>query len=136
MTPVITSSKKKDVSTVIKCSKKVRKRKGGKTTKKVGETTIKGGKQLLFVRTSKWKMASWKRKTATDYYARPLLKKVSDQGECVYESPSLEVLQEYCKMQVDGLWEEVKRFENPHSYYVDMSQKMWDLKYNLLKNFK
>lgn len=79
---------------------------------------------------------TWKRKTVTDFYARPLLKKIFENGKCIYESPSLEVLREYCKMQIDGLWEEVKRFENPHEYYVDMSQKMWDLKYNLLKNYK
>ena len=79
---------------------------------------------------------TWKRKVVTDYYARPLLKKIFENGECIYDNPSLEVLKEYCKMQVDGLWEEVKRFENPHKYYVDMSQKMWDLKYNLLKSYK
>ena len=79
---------------------------------------------------------TWKRKIVTDYYARPLLKKIFENGECIYDNPSLEVLKEYCKMQVDGLWEEVKRFENPHKYYVDMSQKMWDLKYNLLKSYK
>lgn len=79
---------------------------------------------------------TWKRKTVSDFYARPLLKKIFENGKCIYENPSLEVLREYCKMQIDGLWEEVKRFENPHEYYVDMSQKMWDLKYNLLKNYK
>ena len=79
---------------------------------------------------------TWKRKVVTDYYARPLLKKIFENGKCIYENPSLEVLKEYCKMQVDGLWDEVKRFENPHKYYVDMSQKMWDLKYNLLKSYK
>ncbi len=79
---------------------------------------------------------TWKRKTVTDFYARPLLKKIFEKGKCIYENPSLEVLKEYCKMQIDGLWEEVKRFENPHEYYVDMSQKMWDLKYNLLKNYQ
>lgn len=79
---------------------------------------------------------TWKRKDVTDYYARPLLKKIFENGECIYDTPSLEVLKEYCKIQVDGLWEEVKRFENPHKYYVDMSQKMWDLKYNLLKSYK
>lgn len=79
---------------------------------------------------------TWKRKVVSEYYARPLLKPIFEKGKCVYESPSLEVLREYCKMQIDGLWEEMKRFENPHKYYVDMSQKMWNLKYNLLGNFK
>lgn len=79
---------------------------------------------------------TWKHKIVSDYYARPLLKPIFEKGKCVYESPALEVLREYCKMQIDGLWEEVKRFENPHRYYVDMSQKMWDLKYTLLESFK
>ncbi len=79
---------------------------------------------------------TWKRKTVTDYYARPLLKKIFDKGELVYDLPELDVLREYCKMQIDGLWDEVKRFENPHTYYVDMSQKLWDLKYGLLSEYK
>jgi len=79
---------------------------------------------------------TWKRKTVTDFYARPLLKPLFKKGKCVYESPMLEVLQEYCRMEVDGLWEEVKRFENPHTYYVDMSQKLWDLKHSLLESIK
>ncbi len=79
---------------------------------------------------------TWKRKTITDFYARPLLKQIFKNGECVYDCPSLEVLREYCRMQVDGLWEEVKRFENPHSYYVDMSQKLWDIKYGLLSRYQ
>ena len=79
---------------------------------------------------------TWKRKTVTDFYARPLLKRLFNKGECVYELPSLEVLREYCKMEVEGLWEEVKRFENPHKYYVDMSESMWNMKYNLLKDYQ
>jgi len=79
---------------------------------------------------------TWKAKTVTDFYARPLLKRIFDKGECVYENPDLKVLREYCKMQVDGLWEEVKRFENPHKYYVDLSPKLWNLKNDLLKNYK
>lgn len=75
---------------------------------------------------------TWKRKTVTDFYARPLLKPIFIKGELVYETPSLSVLREYCKMEIDGLWDEVKRFENPHAYYVDMSKKLWDMKYNLL----
>ncbi len=79
---------------------------------------------------------TWKRKTVTDFYARPLLKRVFDHGKCVYECPKLSVLREYCKMEIDGLWDEVKRFENPHQYYVDMSQKLWDIKYDLLSKFR
>lgn len=76
---------------------------------------------------------TWKKKTVTDFYARPLLKQIFKSGELVYENPKLDVLKEYCKMEVEGLWEEVKRFENPHKYYVDMSKKLWRIKNDLLE---
>ena len=57
-------------------------------------------------------------------------------GECVYESPNVEVLREYCKMEVDGLWDEVKRFENPHAYYVDLSEKLWNMKHGMLEEYQ
>lgn len=78
----------------------------------------------------------WKRKTVTDFYARPLLKQIFKNGEQVYENPPLEALREYCRIEVDGLWDEVKRFENPHKYYVDLSQKLWEVKYGLLGQYK
>ncbi len=79
---------------------------------------------------------TWKRKTVTNFYSRPLLKQIFKNGKQVYKVPELSVLREYCSMEVNGLWDEVKRFENPHTYYVDMSQKLWDLKYNLLEKCK
>ena len=54
-------------------------------------------------------------------------------GECVYETPSLDKIRNHCMESVEGIWDEVKRFENPHEYYVDMSQKLWDIKYGMLK---
>lgn len=78
----------------------------------------------------------WKKKTVTDYYVRPLLKQIFKEGKCVYESPSLETLKEYCALEVDKLWDEVKRFENPHKYYVDLSKPLWDVKYKLLSEFE
>ena len=77
--------------------------------------------------------ATWKRKTYTDFIARPLQVQVFRKGELVYERPSLQVVQDYCRTQVDSLWDEVKRFENPHNYYVDLSQKLWDIKEALLR---
>jgi len=56
-------------------------------------------------------------------------------GKCVYESPGLPSIREYCRQQVDTLWEEVKRFENPHEYYVDLSQPLWDMKEQLLHKY-
>jgi len=54
-----------------------------------------------------------------------------DHGECVYTSPTVEEIRHYCKEQMDTMWDEVLRFENPHKYYVDLSQPLWDMK-NLL----
>lgn len=79
---------------------------------------------------------TWKRKKITDFYARPLLKQIFKGGECIYETPSMEVLREYCKMEIDGLWDEVKRFENPHTYYVDLSEKLWNLKHGMLEGYQ
>ena len=79
---------------------------------------------------------TWKRKTITDFYARPLLKQIFKNGELVYDQPPLEVLREYCRMEIDGLWDEVKRFENPHKYYVDLSHRLWDMKYGLLEKYQ
>ena len=52
----------------------------------------------------------------------------------MYETPHISEIQKYCREQVDTLWEEVKRFENPHRYYVDLSKKLWDIKHDLLVN--
>ena len=77
--------------------------------------------------------ATWKRKNIYNFTAKELLVPIFQNGELVYEMPSLPELQKYCAEQVDTLWDEVKRFDNPHTYYVDLSQKLWDIKYALLK---
>ncbi len=77
---------------------------------------------------------TWKKKTVTNYTLRELLIPIFVGGECVYESPSIEKIREYCLSEVNSLWEEVKRFENPHRYYVDLSPKLWNIKQNLLLN--
>ncbi len=77
-------------------------------------------------------METWKRKVCTNYTARELLVPIFKNGECVYESPSLSEIRDYCKEQVMKLWEEVQRFENPHRYYVDLSEKLWNIKNDLL----
>lgn len=76
---------------------------------------------------------TWKRKKVTNYYLRELLVPIFKNGECVYTSPSIKEIQAYCKHEVDHLWEEVKRFENPHRFYVDLSQKLYDEKIRLLR---
>ena len=78
--------------------------------------------------------ATWKRKTYTNFEAKPLLVPVFEKGELVYQSPSLPEIQKYCAEQVETLWDEVKRFENPHNYYVDLSQRLWDIRQELLNS--
>ncbi len=77
--------------------------------------------------------ATWKTKTITDFTAKELLVPVFKNGECVYESPSIQEIADYCREQIDLLWDEVKRFENPHTYYVDLSKKLYEIK-NILLN--
>lgn len=76
--------------------------------------------------------ATWKQRTLKDFTARELLVPVFKNGELVYQQPSLRETQQYCAKEVDSLWEEVKRFDNPHEYNVDLSKKLWDLKRKLL----
>ena len=78
--------------------------------------------------------ATWKRKTVYDFTAKELMVQVFRNGELVYDLPPLNDIQKYCAEQVDTLWDEVKRFDNPHTYYVDLSQKLWDIKNDLLNN--
>ena len=76
---------------------------------------------------------TWKRKTVTDYTVRELQVPIFLGGKCVYKSPSTTEIRDYCAKEVETLWDEVKRFENPHNYYVDLSQRLWDIKHELLK---
>ena len=78
--------------------------------------------------------ATWKKKTLTNVTAKKILVQVFEKGKCVYDRPSLEVIRAYCKDQVDHLWDEVKRFENPHKFYVDLSPKLWEIKQRLLES--
>ncbi len=77
---------------------------------------------------------TWKTKTVYNFTAKELQVPIFQSGKLVYKCPSLQEIRDYCMEQVDTLWDEVKRFDNPHTYYVDLSQKLWDIKYNLLKH--
>ena len=77
--------------------------------------------------------ATWKTKNVCNFEARELLVPVFLQGKRVYQSPSLKEIQTYCRQQVDTLWDEIKRFDNPQTYYVDLSQKLWDIQQELLR---
>ena len=77
--------------------------------------------------------ATWKTKNVCNFEARELLVPVFLNGKKVYQSPALKDIQSYCKQQVNTLWDEIKRFDNPQTYYVDLSQKLWDIQQELLR---
>lgn len=79
---------------------------------------------------------TWKRKEVENFVARKLLVPVFVKGECVYKEPTLDEIRDYCSEQIDNLWEEVKRFENPHTYYVDLSEDLWRVRKELIEEHK
>ena len=76
---------------------------------------------------------TWKRKTITNFKAVKIRKRIFDKGELCYEMPEIDAIKNRCKEQLETLWDEVKRFENPHTYYVDLSEKLWECKQALLR---
>lgn len=76
---------------------------------------------------------TYKRKLLSNFSAVKLMERIFDGGKCVYNSPSAEDIKAYCTAQLDTLWDELKRFEYPHKYYVDLSKKLWDKKNELLE---
>ena len=79
--------------------------------------------------------AIWKKKVVESFTATELLKPIFIKGRCVYESKDIESTRKYCKEQLDTLWDEVTRFENPQDYFVDLSKKLWELKQKLLEEY-
>ena len=79
---------------------------------------------------------TWKRKKISDFTAVELQVPIFKKGECVYNSPDLTEIRAYCERQLETIWDEVKRFENPHKYYVDLSEKLWHAKYKLLSGYR
>jgi nicotinate phosphoribosyltransferase len=77
---------------------------------------------------------TWKKKEFTNYTLRSLLVPIFKNGECVYRTPSISEIRDYCRGEIETLWDEVKRFENPHRYYVDLSEKLWTIKQELLRS--
>ncbi len=77
----------------------------------------------------------WKRKVLKNFKAVKLRKQIFDKGNLVYESPSIDSIKQYCKTEVDKLWEEIKRFENPQEYYVDLSKDLWRTKDKLIRKY-
>ncbi len=77
---------------------------------------------------------TWKKKTVTNYTAKELLVQLFDKGRQVYESPDIDCIRTYCAQQMETLWSQITRFENPQTYYVDLSAKLWEVKNHLLEN--
>ena len=76
---------------------------------------------------------TWKTKVLENFKAVELLVPIFKDGNQVYELPTIEEIRAHCKASLESMWDEVKRFDNPHNYYVDLSQKLWDLKYGMIK---
>jgi len=77
---------------------------------------------------------TWKKKTVSDFKAREMLVPIFRGGRLVYECPGIEEIRAYCRTEIETLWDEVKRFENPHNYYVDLSHRLWTIKNELIEN--
>lgn len=77
---------------------------------------------------------TWKRKIVSDFIAKKLQIKIFEKGKQIYTSPSVREISKYRAEQVESLWDEVTRFENPHTYYVDLSEDLWELRHNLLNS--
>lgn len=77
---------------------------------------------------------TWKRKTLTNFRAENMMVPVFRAGELVYDLPSLKAIRKRCAEQLETLWPEVRRFENPHGYYIDLSNRLWDIRHDLLIN--
>ena len=75
---------------------------------------------------------TWKRKVMTNYTATELQVPVFRGGELVYSLPSLKEIRRHCAEEIDGMWDEVRRFDNPHNYYVDLSEKLWQIKNSMI----
>ena len=79
---------------------------------------------------------TWKMKKMDNYEARLMQKAIFENGKLVYNEPSIEEIHEYCQSEIESIWDEVKRFDQPHNYYVDLSQDLWNLKQNLILEAK
>ena len=76
---------------------------------------------------------TWKTKTLENFRAEELLVKIFENGKQIYALPTLKEIRVHCKASLESMWEEVKRFDNPHNYYVDLSEKLWNIKYSMIK---
>ncbi|PID82900.1 MAG: nicotinate phosphoribosyltransferase [Clostridiales bacterium] len=79
---------------------------------------------------------TWKRKTLKNFRAEKMLHKIYEGGKLIYDLPSIEEIRSYCLTSLDNFWDEMKRFEFPHKYIVDLSYDLWKTKNDMLKKLK
>ena len=79
---------------------------------------------------------TWKRKTLENFTATELLVPIFKKGKQVYELPTLDEIRKHCHEEIEGMWDEVRRFNNPHNYYVDLSQKLWQIKHDMISEYR
>lgn len=95
----------------------------------VDETFDENEPLILFDPNEPWKKTKLLPGT---YELRELMVQVFDKGNCIYHSPKVMDIRSYCQKELDTLWEETRRLVNPHDVYVDLSQKLYDMKISLL----
>ena len=80
--------------------------------------------------------AVWKRKKLSNFYAKNLREQIFEKGKCIYDRPTINEIRDLCTQHLDSMWDEMKRFDNPQTYYVDLSYELWKLKHDMLENNK
>ncbi|WP_101772557.1 nicotinate phosphoribosyltransferase [Peptostreptococcus faecalis] len=79
---------------------------------------------------------TWKRKTYYNYTIREMLKPLFIDGKCVRTHKTVNEIKEYTKNELNSIWDQYKRIKNPHVYKVDLSEKLWTLKNNMVASKK
>ncbi|MBQ1738935.1 MAG: nicotinate phosphoribosyltransferase, partial [Clostridiales bacterium] len=79
---------------------------------------------------------TWKSKVLENYRTREIMVQIFKGGKLVYNKPTIGEIRAYCTTELDSLWDSVKRFENPHNYYVDLSPKLWKIKDDILRSYR
>ena len=79
---------------------------------------------------------TWKHKTMENFTATELQVPIFKDGKLVYDIPTLADVRRHCEEEIDGMWDEVKRFNNPHNYYVDLSEKLWQIKHDMIAEYR
>ncbi|MCQ2502285.1 MAG: nicotinate phosphoribosyltransferase [Saccharofermentans sp.] len=80
--------------------------------------------------------ATWKSKVLENYTAKEIMVKIFENGKLIYNKPTIGEIRANCTKEIDSLWDSIKRFENPHAYYVDLSPKLWKIKDDILRSYK